>query len=69
MTENNNNINETADFAAYKMRSIIDGLADQGLFDDAIAMQRALDLYLTGDKLLDFSGGMPFDADTGEWVV
>jgi hypothetical protein len=69
MIEEHEKLNEPADFAAYKMRSIIDDLADQGLFDDAIAMQRALDLYLTGDKLLGFSEGMPFDADTGEWVV
>ena len=63
MTEDNDNgmpLDNTADFTAYKMRSIVEQLAEQGYTDLAHGMQLALDQYLLGNITIDFKDGMPY---------
>ena len=66
MTQENDNdrpLDNVADFTAYKMRSLIEDLADQGLVDYANALQDALDSYLLGDIDLAFIDGWPHALD------
>ena len=56
MGENNN----VLDFTAYKMRSIIEDLADANRLDYANAMQDALDAYLLGEVRIGFIDGWPY---------
>ncbi len=65
MTEEND-IDNLADFTAYKMRSLIEDLAKQGRTDYANAMQDALDAYLLGELQISFIDGWPYVLDTIE---
>tara|TARA_Y100000296_G_C4976180_1_gene158339 strand:+ start:280 stop:483 length:204 start_codon:yes stop_codon:yes gene_type:complete len=58
MTEENDNA--IADFTAYKMRSLVEQLAEQGYTDLAHGIQLALDQYLLGNIAIDFKDGMPY---------
>tara|TARA_Y100001938_G_C7992540_1_gene380249 strand:- start:506 stop:715 length:210 start_codon:yes stop_codon:yes gene_type:complete len=60
MTEENDiELDNVADFTAYKMRNIVEDLAQQGQLDIADAIQDALDLYLLGDIDICFIDGWP----------
>jgi hypothetical protein len=62
MNEEQDNDN-LADFTAYKMRSLIEYLADKGRIDYASAMQDALDSYLLGQVAITFIDGWPYVVD------
>ena len=64
MGENNN----VLDFTAYKMRSIIEDLAEANRLDYANAMQDALDAYLMGEVRIGFIDGWPYVLDTTEEI-
>ena len=64
MGENNN----VLDFTAYKMRSIIEDLAEANRLDYASAMQDALDAYLLGEVRIGFIDGWPYVLDTIEEI-
>ena len=64
MGENNN----VLDFTAYKMRSIIEDLAEANRLDYANAMQDALDAYLLGEVRIGFIDGWPYVLDTIEEI-
>jgi len=64
--ENDNELNNLADFTAYKMRSLIEDLAKQGRSDYARAIQDALDAYLLGEVQISFMDGWPYVLDTIE---
>ena len=59
MTEDNDDDN-VADFTAYKMRSIVEHLAELGRMDLAHGMQLALDQYILGNIDIGFKDGMPY---------
>ena len=48
------------DFTAYKMRNLIEDLADANRLDYANAMQDALDAYLLGEVRIGFIDGWPY---------
>ena len=52
--------NNVVDFVAYKMRSIIEDLADANRLDYANAMQDALAAYLMGAIRIGFIDGWPY---------
>jgi len=58
--ENDNELNNLADFTAYKMRSLIEDLAKQGRTDYASAIQDALNAYLLGELQISFIDGWPY---------
>ena len=58
MTEENDHDN-VADFTAYKLRNIVEDLAQKGQLDMAGALQEALDAYLLGDIDICFIDGWP----------
>jgi len=58
--ENDNALDNIADFTAYKMRSIVEQLAASGRTDLAHGMQLALDQYLLGNIDIAFEDGMPY---------
>jgi len=58
--ENDNELNNLADFTAYKMRNIIEYLAKANRIDYANAMQDALDSYLIGEIRISFIDGWPY---------
>ena len=66
--ENDNALDNIADFTAYKMRSIVEQLAASGRADLAHGMQLALDQYLLGNIDIAFEDGMPYVAavNTGD---
>ncbi len=61
--EVNNNV---LDFTAYKMRNLIEDLADANRLDYANAMQDALDSYLLGEIRIGFIDGWPYVLDKTE---
>ena len=61
--ENDNELNNIADFTAYKMRNIVEDLAKAGRIDLAHGMQLALDQYLLGDLDIAFKDGWPYVVD------
>ena len=62
MGENNN----VVDFTAYKMRKLIEDLAEANRLDYANAMQDALDAYLMGEIRIGFKDGWPYVLNTIE---
>ncbi len=52
------------DFTAYKMRNLIEDLANANRLDYANAMQDALDSYLLGEVRIGFIDGWPYVLDT-----
>ena len=64
--ENDNVLDNLIDFTAYKMRNLIEDLADVGRTDYANAIQDALDSYLLGDIDIAFIDGWPYVVDTTE---
>ena len=60
--------NNVLDFTAYKMRSIIEDLAEANRLDYANAMQDALDAYLMGEVRIGFIDGWPYVLDTIEEI-
>jgi len=64
--ENDNDLDNLADFTAYKMRSIIEDLASRGRTEYAEAVQHALDLYVLGEVDIGFIDGWPYVLDTIE---
>ncbi len=66
--ENDNALDNVADFTAYKMRNIIEDLAKQGRTDYADAIQHALDSYLMGEVQISFVDGWPYVLDTIEEI-
>ena len=60
--ENDNDIplDNLADFTAYKLRGIVEQLADQGYTDLAHGVHLALDQYLLGNIDIGFKDGMPY---------
>jgi len=61
--EYDNELDNLADFTAYKMRNLIEDLAKQGRTDYAMAMQDALDAYLLGEVHISFIDGWPYVLD------
>jgi len=64
--ENDNELNNLADFTAYKMRSIIEDLASRGRTEYAEAVQHALDLYVLGEVDIGFIDGWPYVLENTE---
>jgi len=69
MIEEHEKLNEPADFAAYKMRQLIEECAASGQLEAAHALQDALDKYLLGNMALGFAKGWPYNPDTGEYIT
>ena len=67
MTQENDNDN-LLDFTAYKLRNMVEHMADTGQEAMAYAMQEALDQYLLGDINIIWQSGWPHviqEKDTG----
>jgi len=62
--ENDNELDNLADFTAYKMRSIVEDLAKRGHTDHASAVQDALAAYLLGEIDIGFIDGWPHVLET-----
>ena len=68
MVEDTENIEEPADFAAYKLRALVREAVANGEIDKAHAIQDALDSYLLGELVIGFYRGKPFNGETRESV-
>tara|TARA_Y100001937_G_scaffold101982_1_gene140069 strand:+ start:3282 stop:3479 length:198 start_codon:yes stop_codon:yes gene_type:complete len=64
--EKENNIDNIADWTAYKMRSLVADQASAGRLDLANALQDALDAYLMGQIHITFKDGKPYVTDITE---
>ena len=66
--EDTENIEEPADFAAYKLRALVKEAVSNGEIDKAHAIQDALDSYLLGELTIGFYRGKPFNGETREFI-